>query len=176
VSILALDLATKTGWAFGQPHSVPYSGSWKLKDGEDPPERAFKKLIIEMRNHFEGPEKPKLVVLEKPMFNNSQGRTNSSTLYLLQGLIAVAVAAAGVYEIPCKQVSVASVRTAILGRGKKIGDQKRLTLDNLKLRGALPADCFDTDRSDATAIHIYASGQFFPKHPALAAGLGRLGQ
>jgi hypothetical protein len=170
VSILALDLATKTGFAIGPAHAVPRSGSWRLKDGEDPPERAFKRLMIRMRDEFML-ETPDLIVLEKPMFNNSQGRTNSSTLYLLQGLIAVAVATAGVYEIRCVQVSVASVRTAILGRGKKIGDQKRLTLDNLKLRGALPADCFDTDRSDATAIHIYASGQFFPKQPALAAGM-----
>ena len=165
--IMALDLATKAGFAYGPPHEPPVSGSHRLKDGEDPPARAYKRLAQWMRDQF-CLEIPEAVFVEKPIAFLSGGGSNSSTIVMLNALVAVAHGICGCYGVRCVEVPVASVRKRLLGRARVEGDPKRLTLENLKMRGLLKPDCFDLDESDAVAIHAFASSEYFKKQMELA--------
>lgn len=167
MSIMALDLATKFGFAIGEPHQVPRSGSKRLKDGEDPAARAYKRIAQWLRDEFIL-EIPEAVFVEKPISAMAGGLSNSSTIIMLNGLVAVVHGICGCYGVRCVEVPVSTVRKRLLGRGRVTGDPKRLTLENLKMRGLLSSDCFDTDQSDAVAIHAYASSEFFQRQLELS--------
>lgn len=168
--VLALDLATKTGFANGVAGSKPRSGVKRLKDGGDDPERGFRKLGIWLRDEFSF-EKPDLVMIEAPLPVGSmidwdggedkkpKFRSNPGTIYFLNGLVAVVHGICGPYGIMCRQVGVQKVRKHFLGLARP-ADPKRAVIERCHLLGLMAKDQRDDNQADACALWTFAADTF----------------
>ena len=164
--VCALDLAVKTGFAIGRAGERPRAGSIRLKDPEDAPIRALKRLGIWIRDQWTI-EIPDLVVVEAPMnigaavdWKASEGkpsfRSNPETIALLQRLVGGVETLCGPYGLRVIEGNVQTVRKHVLGVARP-QNPKAAVLDRCKLLGYLPKDSKDTDAADAIALHIWAS-------------------
>ncbi len=153
--ILALDLATKAGFAMGRAGEKPRAWSKRLRTSEDAPERAFKRLGIELRDLFTL-ELPDLVVVEAPLAGGLIGNSNMATVYQLNGLVGGVFTICGPYGIRCIKANVQTVRKHVVGRARP-DNPKKAVLDRCKALGYLPPECFDDNIADAVAMHIWAS-------------------
>lgn len=175
MKILALDLATNAGFAFGDSSSKPSSWSKQLKSSDDEPERAFKKLGIELRDRFTF-DKPDFVVVEAPMSMGGMVRrdeqdergfkftSNPSTIYLLTGLVGVVFGICGPYGIPARKANVQQVRKHFLGVARP-QDPKQAVLNRCYQIGWLDRDCRDNNRGDALALFEYAAAHYARRQP-----------
>ncbi|MBS4016787.1 MAG: hypothetical protein KGZ68_01000 [Dechloromonas sp.] len=165
--VLAIDAATKVGFALGEAGKAPRSWSQRLKDGDDDPERAFKKLGITLRDLFMV-EKPDLVIVEAPIQMGAmieadsaaprgfKFKSNPETIYLLTGLVAGVFTICGPYGIRCRKANVQAVRKHVVGKARP-ADPKKAVLERCWQIAYLPRDCRDDNRADAIALHIWAS-------------------
>lgn len=164
--ILAIDAATNCGFAMGKAGDRPRTWSRRLKAPADDPERAFKKLGIEMRDVF-CVERPDLVVVEAPILMGAMAKADPETgevkfrsspqaNYLLTGLVGVVFGICGPYGVRAIKANVQSVRLHVLGKGRP-ADPKRAVLERMWLIGYLDKDCRDDNRADAAALHVWAS-------------------
>ncbi len=165
--VLAIDAATRCGFAIGEAGKAPRSWSEVLKDRDDEPQRAFKKLGIHLRDLFMV-EKPNLVVVEAPIDMGAmieidptaprgfRAKSNPKTAFLLTGLVGGVFTICGPYGIKCRKARVQTVRAHFLGRGRHT-NPKRAVLERCWQIGYLPRDCRDDNRADAVALHIWAS-------------------
>jgi len=170
VKILALDLATNAGFALGDSNGKPTSWSKRLKSPEDEPERAFKKLGIELRDVF-ALETPDIVVVEAPMSMGGMVKldeesdrgfkftSNPNTIYMLTGLVGVVFGICGPYGIMARKANVQKVRKDFLGVSRP-KDPKRVVLDRCHQLGWLERSCRDDNRADALALWSWACGEF----------------
>lgn len=174
--ILALDLATRFGWAFGAAGEEPISGSrYFSRDGRAPkggPISNGAKFWNGMRFAAEFHEQyaPTHVFCEMPIAPNSQskqGQTSSAVFEVLYGL--PAAVRGMLYGLGCYQweyASASSVRKHFIGKGGLKGDvAKPLVFEKcLKLGWISAADeDLSHDRSDALAIWSFAETQLAPK-------------
>lgn len=165
--VLAIDAATRCGFAMGEAGKAPRSWSQRLKDGDDDPERAFKKFGIALRDLF-ALEKPDLVVVEAPMSMGGMIETdetkprgfkfksNPDTIYMLVGLVGGVFTICGEHGIRARKANVQAVRKHVVGKARP-EDPKKVVLKRCWQIGYLPRDCHDNNRSDAIALHIWAS-------------------
>lgn len=165
--ILAVDAATRCGFAIGPAGAAPKSWSERLRSGDDEPERAFKRMGIILRDLF-ALDRPDLVVIEAPMSmggmveadeNSPRGfkfKSNPETIYMLTGLVAVVFGICGPYGVRARKVNVQTVRKHFLGVARP-EDPKRAVLTQCHRLGWMPKDCRDDNRADACALHCYAS-------------------
>lgn len=179
VKILALDLATNAGFAMGNSGDKPTSWSKRLKSPEDDPERAFKKLGIELRDIF-ALDKPDLVIVEAPMSMGGMVRkddesergfkftSNPNTIYMLTGLVGVVFGICGPYGIQARKANVQQVRKNFLGMARP-PEPKRAVLDRCYQLGWLPRDCRDDNRADSLALWMFACGHYAGHLGVLAA-------
>jgi hypothetical protein len=176
MQIMALDLATCAGFAIGRAGGKPRSGSRRLKGGDDAPERAFRKLGLWLRDEFSF-EKPDLVVCEAPVNlgafvegNQSSPKgfrfkSNASTIYMLQGFVAIAHGICGPYGVRCINANVQTVRKHFLGKARP-ENPKLAVLDRCRLLGYVDRDFADTDAGDAIALWDYACATYGRVAPA----------
>src|SRR5262249_53903384 len=104
--ILALDIATKTGWARGRPMETPKCGSIRFGGGHSAIyAECFEWLTMSLQQH-----RPDVVVIEDllPVFAK-QGSTNRATGHLLGGLHGVVKLAVHQRRLPIEVVSVVDV-------------------------------------------------------------------
>ena len=175
--ILACDLATNSGFAIGNAGEKPRSWAMRLRSDGDDPERAFKRLGIELRDLFMM-EKPDLIVVETPISmggmverddQSARGfrfKSRPETIYILTGLVGVVFGIAGPYGIPARKVNVQTVRKHFLGVARPSGDPKKLTVARCHMLGLMARDCKDDNRADAIALHDYAAATFGRAIPA----------
>ena len=168
--VLAIDAASNTGFALGEAGAAPRSWAQRLRGTDDDPERAFKKMGIALRDLF-AVEKPELVVVEAPMSmggmieadeKSPRGfkfKSNPETIYMLTGLVAVVFGICGPYGIRCRKANVQAVRKHVVGKARP-ADPKKAVLERCWQIGYLPRDVKDNNRSDAVALHIWASDVF----------------
>jgi hypothetical protein len=158
--VMALDLATRTGMATALSAAErPRVASWKLKDPEDDPSRAFRKLGIRLRDEF-AIERPDVVVIEAPLMpGGAKGHTNAKTHYLLIGLVAVAHGICGPYGIRCVEVSVQKVRKFFVGDARP-QDPKRVVMARCHMLGLLPKTERDDNVSDAVALWSWGAATY----------------
>jgi hypothetical protein len=159
-SILFLDLATKSGFADGEPGKKPYFGSMRFA-----PEGAGSgaifggcfKWIAERCQTF----KPKTIVYEAPLDPRHVGpKTTRDTAMRLIGLPAVVEAAAylcGVWDV--REARADDVRLFLLGMRPKKDEAKRLVMAKLR---ALGYDVDGPDAADALAGWLYACSIIAP--------------
>jgi len=151
--VLALDIATVTGWAYGSPGEVPTFGSIRFgKPGGSRAAayRAFSKWLEtewNVRDH-----QPDLIVYESPAVPSiMSGRTNIDTIRLLVGLAEYLEGwCYGNFEL--REASVSQVRAHFLGRNMKSAIAKPMTMARCRELGWAVKD---SDEADACALWDY---------------------
>ncbi|WP_056033450.1 hypothetical protein [Loktanella sp. 3ANDIMAR09] len=176
--ILALDLATTTGWAICTPGVSMRSGSVRFAGPKEDQAMAFARYSEWLDDIFRENEIT-AVVYEQPMDprhmkNPKTGRatTNFDTIRLLLGLCAVTEARSRICGIPrIFEAPVQSVRKHLLkGRPPK-GEAKIAVARMLSILGYRPTD---DNEADAIAIALFASAILEPgKDIATPLPLGR---
>lgn len=157
--ILGVDAATTSGFALGRAgEEKPRAWSKRLKGPDDEPERAFKKMTIELRDTFVL-DKPDLVIVEEHMLQDRTGQSNAKTNYLLGGLVAVVFGVCGAYGIRVVKHKPTEARKHFVGRTRP-DDPKREVLQRCKMLGYLPRDSRDTDAADACALWDFAWSKY----------------
>jgi len=143
MKILALDLGTKTGWAFGDGKDIKrvYSGvqDFGLKRGESPGMRllSFDKWIYEMLAKY----KPVMVGYEMP-----HQRGGHSTQLLL-GLLSILHVACEKAKIDYSPVHSMTLKKSATGSGKASKEQM-ISLATVKFKRKI------IDDNEADALHI----------------------
>ena len=151
--VLALDLATTTGFAFGAPGSIPQCGHIRfasLGSSRAKVYRHFRSWLEQrwnVRNH-----QPDLIVFESPMQGMMlAGRTNIESLKMLGGL-AEHLEEWCYEKVELREASVSQVRSHFIGKNMKSELAKRYTFQRCKQLG-WPVET--TDESDACALWDY---------------------
>jgi hypothetical protein len=148
--VLALDLATTTGWARGKPGEAPTCGA--LRFGKPGTEHC--KIFRAYRDWLDAVITPDVqrVVYESSMVPMiMQGRTRIETVRLLVGMAMICE------ELCCDRVelreaSVSDVRSFFIGSNMKREKAKPLVMERCH---ALGWDCEDDNAADAAALWSY---------------------
>lgn len=116
-AILALDIATTTGWAFGEPDTEPEWGSASF------PKRKFKGLGARL-NAYQSFVRgliinlgPTVIVMEKPFINRKKPNLHTSRLSLTQCGI-VEMAADDLGDIPIYEVDNNKWKMTFIGHAR----------------------------------------------------------
>ncbi len=169
--VLALDLATTTGWAFGAPGSTPQVGHLRFSKSGSPRAstyRGFRNWLEERWNVRD--QQPDLIVYESPAVPSIMaGKTNIDTIKLLVGL--------GEHleewchnKIELREARVADVRVHFIGSNMKSAFAKQKTFEQCKMLG-WPVENFD--QADAAALWDYQCAWLNPKLAAHSTPLFR---
>lgn len=149
VRILALDLATKTGWAIGESGKIVESGvqDFSVQRGESPGMRFlyFRSWLETLLTAI----KPTLIVYEMP---HLRGGATATVLVGLETRVHEVAAQRG---IEYTKVHSAKVKKAVLGSGKATKEQ--VIEWAVGVLGRPPAS---DDEADAVAILTWATRQF----------------
>jgi hypothetical protein len=150
--VLALDLATTSGWCHGAPGATPKFGTMKF--GKPGGERAaVYSHFIDWLSLFCSAHRVDLIVYESmagPMI--MAGRTNIDTIKLLCGLAEHLEMWAYGKGIELREASVGQVRCHFIGQNLKAAIAKPLTMDICRQRGWMVSN---TDEADACALWDY---------------------
>jgi hypothetical protein len=151
--ILALDLATVTGWAFGNPGEQPVFGS--IRFGKTSPTHGeIAAAAIEWMIGKLDEVKPHLIVFEQPLPPNfTGGHTTLNTSMVLMGLPFLLSGIAyklGIFNVTSATVS--QVRNCFLGENLKSAQAEKLTLARCQHLGWAPKD---HNEADALALWCY---------------------
>lgn len=174
--ILALDPATRLGFAVGEPGAIPRSGTIRLKQPDEPFETAATNMAAWLRDTLTI-EPVDLVVVEhflSPKYSSSQ---NAAIMGV--GLYAIAASIAGLYGIRFASATPAEIRAFVCGRASAASRRrhgaaprtqreiasaraatKQMVLDRCKLLKLLPEDCMDDNRADACALWEFSCARF----------------
>jgi hypothetical protein len=164
VQLLALDLATKVGWACGDTSTGdPVSGVHTLPSTGDDIGKfagAFDDFLRGMSERYQ----PKLIVIEEPMVTTA-GRTTLATSLKLQGLCYHAELVAQQFKLKCRQVPAGTWKKAFCGpgAGKTSKNVKPYpVVVACRQRGWL--DIKDDNEADARGLFVYACGVIDPRN------------
>ena len=159
-SILALDLATRTGFAVGPVGEIPRSGCVVLKEKGQEPDFAYSNLIWFL-NDLLMKERPAVIVKEAPLALHAlrAGVGSQASVELTYGLHAITRGMGKRFGIEVRDAHDASVRKHFIGRGKMDSreETKRAVVQRCHLLGYMPKDCNDDNRGDALATWDWAA-------------------
>lgn len=162
--LLALDLATVTGFAVGPPGKIERSGSVRLKKPKEEPFVAGENIGMFLRDMFVL-DKPSHIVIEAPL---PVGATPGGEAAILQWGVAFVVSAmAKFYCMDFRTANATRVRQHYTGKSRwgSREEGKRRVIERARLLGHMPADCADDNRADACAVHDFASFTWFGAKP-----------
>lgn len=156
-TILALDVATTTGFCHGEAGGKIYFGSHRVcppgaSHGEI--QLAFWRWTADMI----GAVSPKIIAVEAPLDPRAVAKTTNPETFMLLIALAESVAAVawgrGIYNVRYERAS--DIRRHFIGKNPKRDEAKRLTMRQCKLLGhTVQTD----DQADAIALHDYVSGK-----------------
>jgi ABC-type cobalt transport system substrate-binding protein len=160
-TVLALDLASISGWAVGEPGREPEHGSIRFASVGASHEAvfagAFRWAINVITEH-----QPTLIVWEAPLPTSfSRGRTTSDVTSLLFGLPAIIGCVAyqlGIYDI--RKADTRDVRNHFIGRNPKRAEAKKLVMSQCRQMGWFVTD---DNEADACAVWSYMCSLLNPK-------------
>lgn len=157
MNILALDLATRTGWALGPArwfdHGEVKFGTVLLKGVGDEAERAWGNLSCWLRDMLTTNDID-VIAVEAPLARVMDGGTNAATVILLNGLYANIVGCAACYGIRVRKVASTTARKSFMGVGRP--DNPKLAVKiHARLCGWMVRD---DNEADALAVHWWACG------------------
>lgn len=162
MNVLALDLASVTGWACGGPGRDPNHGSHRFAAEGASHEAIFANAYTWMTRFCIGMGKPQLVVWEAPLPTSfSRGRTTANTTSLLYGLPAIVGAAAfahAIYDI--RKAETKDVRHHFIGCNPKRAKAKPMVMAQCRAMGWAVAD---DNEADALATWHYMCSLLEPK-------------
>jgi len=161
--ILALDLATRTGWARGAPGQRPVSGSVQFGKPEASNNAVFAHALTWTSTFLESKPRPTVIIIEGLLpYYAKQGETSQRTRDRLSGLHAIVRAAAhlhGIYEI--STAGAQQVRRHFIGDGSLQRDAaKRAVIHRCNKLGWNPVD---DNAADALALWSFACGLLDPE-------------
>jgi len=159
--IMALDLASTSGWAVGEPGATPEHGSIRFAKPGASHEAVFAKAGGWMVNAIEKYH-PELVVWEAPLPTSfRRGRTTADTTSLLFGLPAVVGAAAYCLKVfDIRKAETRDVRMHFIGSNPKRAQAKPLVMRQCRAMGW---DVVDDNEADALATWHYMCALIEPK-------------
>ena len=167
--VLALDLATTTGWAYGAPGSIPRCGH--LRFAAKGASRAL--IYRNFRNWLEEKwnvrdEQPDFIAYESPAVPSIMaGRTNIETIRLLMGL-AENLEEWCLGKVELRESRVSDVRVHFIGSNMKSALAKQKTFEQCQMLGWNPQDF---DESDACALWDFQCAWLNPKLAAYSTPL-----
>ncbi len=161
--ILALDLATTSGWALGPVGSPPTCGSIKLGRGDADDAKIFGRALAWLADLLEPQPRPDLVVIEALLPPTAmKGKTSRAVRDRLAGLRGIAKAACflrGIKSI--EEADVGTIRAHFIGdRTLKRDAAKREVLRTCQRLGWAAED---DNAGDALACWSYAASRFDPE-------------
>ncbi|MGD9544970.1 hypothetical protein [Methylocystis sp.] len=163
--ILALDIATYTGYALGRAGEIPASGSVRLKRPGEPADVAAFNMRAFLRDRL-ALERPDLICIEHYLNPVAQKSADAVILQLM--CFGVAVAEAMARDIRLEKPAPATVRKHFIGAAN-MGERKATkaaVLNRARVLGYIPRDCRDDNRADACAIFSFASANYARRRPA----------
>ena len=148
--ILALDIASTTGWAEGLPGDRPISGAVQFKGTQAERMGAMLAFLGARLSTF----RYRLVIFEAPLDPRWMGKaTNFNTSRLLLALSGGAEAVANQTGHTPKEADVGDVRRHMLGCRPKAADAKQMVKDKARALGFEPRD---DNEADAILLWHYA--------------------
>lgn len=161
--ILALDIATQSGWAFGPPDATPRNGSIRFAREGASQAAVWAGCYSWLIDFVAVNPEIKLVVFEAPMNpGHMQGKTNITTLRTLIGLAAIVEAALYGKGFDIREARVSDVRAFFLGTTRiKSAEAKAATFARCVQLGFKPVSL---DASDALALWCYQTSIISPEH------------
>lgn len=166
--ILALDIATVTGWALGSLDCEPEAGRFRLpKTGDDIGRfvNAYRDWLVEMIDRHS----PSRVVYESPLTTPGP-QTNMMTLRKLGGLTVMTESVAVDMAVECKEANLSTIRKHFVGRGRAPKDVKdgrkwfkAAVMDRCQVKGWHPAD---DNEADALALLDFSLWCLDTGHPS----------
>jgi hypothetical protein len=159
--VLALDLASVSGWAVGEPGAKPEHGSIRFASAGASHEAIFAAAYNwtqRMINTYE----PGLIVWEAPMPTSfSRGMTTTNVTTLLYGLPAVIGTASYLRKIyNVRKANTKDVRMHFIGSNPKRAKAKPMVIRQCRAMGW---DVVDDNEADALATHSYMCSLIDPK-------------
>jgi len=162
--VLAIDLATRCGWARGIVGGVPSSGSVDFaKNVSSSSNATFARALTWFSEFLEPKPRPDVIYIERMLSPMAKvGFTTADTRDRLAGLHGIARAVAylrGIYDIEVADVQ--DVRGHFINERKlKRHIAKRETVEKCR---ALGWPCEGDDAADALALWSYACGRIDPQ-------------
>lgn len=162
-TIMALDIATKTGVAEGRPGEIPHLYTVDFGGRNDEPQdiwcRAVKWTATRLQSF-----KPDAIYIEASIPPSQMwGRTNHQTTLILIGLWAAIAGHARARSIPVRKVEISTARVHFLGRGngrlpREIAKSRVIAM--CELLGWSPPD---DNAGDAGALWHFGCSQIAPE-------------
>jgi hypothetical protein len=155
--ILALDLASTTGWAFGPPGSQPHFGHEMFMRGDRA--AAYRRFRGWLDTWLAGTP-PDLIVFEASVGQFKRGATNIETTKLLIGLCEHLEEWA-LDRVELREATVSQVRCHFIGANLRAAIAKPKTVERCREMGWMVDT---TDEADACALWDYQACFVDPKH------------
>jgi hypothetical protein len=153
--VLALDIATVTGWCVGVPGGAPLLGSVRL-EGNGVTDGALGCALIDWLSDRIGFYDPSLVVYEAPLPGGQHSSINAGRIAL--GLVTATQIVCWRRRVRCVPANVNTVRAKVLGNGhsKKPEVAAWCTIQGwtVPMVGGSP----DLDATDAAVLWAYQTG------------------
>lgn len=158
--ILALDLASRTGWASGVPGTLPDSGCVILKKPDEPRAVACGNLIHWLQARLTE-RRPALVVCEAPFSLQAFASHQNAEL-----TVRMTLSLHGIVEGMCMRHGIrhqefhpATIRKHFVGKGRMGSrtESKIAVIQRCHLLGYMPKECRDDNRADALATWEFAA-------------------
>lgn len=167
---LSFDLATRTGWAMGEPgRAVPMSGAVTLQKPKDEfgtMEQNIGALFVRLFSE----RTPSIVVWETPMtpegwyrICQQQGRMQNGASLIIQNVLSgILRRECGRKEVPFVEVSRQTILKHYTGHARWGGRDpgKKAVLARAALLGHMLPGSKDDDRADAIAMWDWACGKY----------------
>lgn len=157
-TVLALDLASTTGWAWGSPQAPPDFGTHRICRPGSQRARVYREFrewleLMLTTRHTD------IIVYESPALPMiMHGRTNISTIKLLIGL-AEHLEEWALDEVELREATVAQVRAHFIGRNCKASIAKPQTMARCRELGW---NVETSDEADACALWAYQTACLRP--------------
>lgn len=160
LDILALDLATDTGFCRGQPGAKELDfGCIRFKKRDETMEVAFDAFSTWLANHLLE-DAPSLVIFEAPALPfQMRGNTTYMTLRYTYGLAAICELVCKKFDVRCEEAKVSDIRHYCLGRNPRSKIAKELVIQRAAEWGHVTDD---HNAADAIMLHAYKAALINP--------------
>ena len=148
IKILALDIATTTGWACGKGDRLKYSNFTVNKCDTIGDKFLRFGSLIERLIYL---KKPEIIAIERPII-----RFYAAT-YWLCGACAIAEMAAASKNIPVVKFPPTTIKKFVTGSGRATKEDMMKAIKKLKFKPEVH------DEADAIGLHLYTQSQLFFK-------------
>ena len=159
--VLALDPATKTGYAIGRPKEKPMLATVDLGDEFATHDDIFRRAHYWLAGVLKA-QRPDLFVIEDVVPPSAiQGRTTHSGSVISVGLSGIFIGMAGAHGIPVLRAPISTWRKCFLGHGNLPREKAKLAA--MRQCRTLGWPYKDDNAAEAGGIWFWGCGQIMPQ-------------